>query len=125
MITCRVEAIRQAAKDGAIVVANLRYFTVHQVRCAYHFAAKCLPDCLMSKTNTKDRNLASKLPYQFKGDACGIRGSRSRRDHDLCGLQITYLFNRDFIIPINLNLYTHLTQILHQVVGERIVVVYD
>src|SRR5687768_5637088 len=108
MIARRVEAIRQAAKDGSIIMANLRYFSVHQVRGAYHFSAERLADCLMSQADTEDWNFPGKLSNQCERNASRVRCSGSGRDNNLFRLHCPYLFQSNFIVAMHLYFKAHL-----------------
>ena len=53
------------------------------------------------------------------------RRARSRRHENALRLQRANLVERDLIVAPHLQLHVHLAEILHEVVGERIVVIYD
>src|SRR5215510_4969782 len=61
MIARGTEAIRQAVKDAAMIVANFRRFAMHEIGRAHNPPAEYLSDCLVPKADTKYRNFPGKL----------------------------------------------------------------
>jgi len=105
-------------------MVNLNRFAVNRFRSSDDLAAKMLPDRLMAETYAKDRQAIGKPLYHPKRDASRIRRPRPRRDQDTLRFEVIfYLIHRDLVIANNAHLGPKLAQILHEVVGERIVIV--
>jgi len=59
-----------------------------------------------------------------RGNSCRIRSSRSRRDQDTFGLDLILdLVHRHLVVADDEHLGTELAQILHEVIGERVVII--
>src|SRR5262245_4949212 len=94
------------------------------LRRPHHSAAKGLANGLMTETNTEYRQLLTEMLKHVDGNAGVVRSSGTRRDDDSIRPQGRFDFgNRYFIVPAYLNALAQFTEILDQVVGERIVVV--
>ena len=113
------------AEDGFAVVLDAAGLAVHQVLGAYDFSAKRFAHGLMSQADAQDWKLAGEVANQVDADAGFVRGAGSGGDHDVVGLQRVDFVNRDLVVAADLDLRTQFAQILHKVVGERVVVVED
>ena len=88
-------------------------------------SAKCSADGLMSKAHTEDRNFAGESFDDAHRFAGALRRTWTRRNHDSTWPQVQVnFFNSDLIVSSHFDLLAQLTEILNEVVGERIVVVY-
>ena len=83
------------------------------------------PDRLMSQANPQQRHLARKMADQLDADSGFLRRARAGREHDPFRVHRLHLGGRHLVIAAHLDLRTQFAQILHQVVGERIVIVED
>src|SRR6185369_5149100 len=123
MITARQKAVINSSKDRLPVMMNWRRLPMHQLRRTNHFTAKRLPDCLMTQTHTKKRNLSGKSRDDVERNTSIVRRARTGRNHDPLRTQtILDLVERDAIIPAHFNRFAQLTEILNQVVSKRIVI---
>jgi hypothetical protein len=110
-------------ENADILVADVGSLAVHQSCGMNDFSAKGLPDALVAQADTEDRQLAGKAPDQRHRNAGLVGRARPRGNDDSRGMQSLDLFQRDFVIAENADLLAQLTQVLHQVVGEGIVIV--
>jgi len=78
----------------------------------------------MPQTDAENGNLAGKLVNQRHRDTGFVRRAGSGRDDDMIRLQFGNLGQINLVITIHLHILTQLAQILHQVIGEGIVVIY-
>jgi hypothetical protein len=131
MIAGRGHRRRQAAKDGLAIVLNLTGFAVHQVLRANHLAAEGCADRLVSEADSEQRHtspalvLARKMADQFDADAGFLRGAGSGRKHDAFGVHRLDLSDGYFVVATNLYLGAQFSEVLDEVVSERIVVIED
>ena len=63
------------------------------------------------------------MPDQRNGDSGFLRRARAGREHDPFRTHGLHLGGRDLVIAPHFDLRPQFAQILHQVVGERIVIV--
>src|SRR5262245_20362532 len=92
---------------------------------AHYLSAKCLPNRLMSEADTQDWHLARKMLDQLNADARILRCARSGRDHDPLRAKLLDLLDGGLIVAAHHHLLTCFSDVLHQVEGERVVVVED
>src|SRR5690349_8628673 len=123
MVTIGNHGGAYALKNGSSVVFHHAGLAVHDPVGANHLAAKCCANCLMAETDAQNGNLSRKPLDQLDSDPGFIWRARSRRDDDLARPELLHLFDRNLIIAADLDLFPRLTDILHEVEGERIVVV--
>src|SRR5579863_2012839 len=116
---------RKSLKDSPVVMKDGAGLAVHEVRRPNHMTAKCFADRLMSQADTEQRGLAGKVADQFDADAGFVRRARPWRDDDPVWLHRLDLVYRDLVVAAHLDLLAQFTNVLNQVVGERIVVVED
>lgn len=96
---------------------------VHQLFGAHHVAPKRLANGLMSQAHTQNRRFARHMPDQRNQNSCLARRARPRRKQNSLRLERLDLLHRQLIVAPHLYLRTQLAQVLHQVEGERVVVV--
>src|SRR6185369_4150460 len=95
-----------------------------QLGRANHFATKRLTNRLMAQTHSKQRNFPRESLDHVDRDSRTVWRSGAGRDHDPLRTQtILNLVERDAIVAPHFNRRAQLTEILDQVVSERIVVV--
>src|SRR5256885_909041 len=104
---------------------DLAGLAMHQVTSANHVAAECSPDRLMSQADAENWRLSCHMTNQLHADAGVVRRARPRGDDDPLWPHALDLRGRDLIVAAHLNLLPQFAQILHQVVGEGIVVIED
>src|SRR5262245_38284681 len=102
-----------------------RDLPVHHDAGSHDTRSEDLADRLMSKTDAEDRHVARDLLDKLQRDPRFVRRAWPRRDHDMCRTHRTYLFDADGIVAHHMQFLAEFPQILHEVVGEGIVVVDD
>ncbi|OIQ81222.1 hypothetical protein GALL_370030 [mine drainage metagenome] len=96
---------------------------MHQLLRMHDFAAESLADALVTKADTENGDLAGEGVNQRHGNAGLVRRARPRRNHDMARRQFRYLFQRDLVVAKHAHVLPQFGQVLHQVVGERVVIV--
>src|SRR5215471_583003 len=104
---------------------DLAGLPMHEIASTNDLAPEGLPDSLVPETHSQNPHSASHAPNEFNADACFARRTRTGRDHEPLRPHLFDVAERNLIIPPHLDLGTQFSEILHQVVGERIVVVED
>ncbi len=98
-------------------------FAMHQTIGSHHLASKSLRDCLMTKTDAKERNFTGK-PLN-----CGHRNprffwcTRPGRNYQSLRCQLCNIVQSQFIISDHFDLFAKFKKILNQVVGKGVVIV--
>src|ERR1044071_2218956 len=102
---------------------DLRELSVHHATRAHNPPSERLPDRLMAQTDAEDRYLAREALDERHADARFGRCAGPRRDDDSVRLPRRDLAERERVVAIHAHVRTQLAQVLHQVVGEAVVVV--
>jgi len=98
---------------------------VHHPVIHHHCRAESVPDALVPQTDPQGRNPRSKRPQYIISKArtravsmgpAKSGGARSQRGQSA---------QRDLVIPEHAGLNLHLTQVLHEIVRERIIIIDD
>src|SRR5215472_16265081 len=98
-------------------------FAMHEMRGANHATPEGFADCLVPEANAEHRNFVSKMPDEIDADAGFPWRARAGREHNPLGTHGFDFFHRDLIVSPHLDSGAEFSKVLHQVVGERIVVV--
>src|SRR6266567_6195738 len=114
---------RETLKDGSVVVNDRTGLAVHEMRRSNHVAAEGFADGLVSQANTEKWNFACKVADQIDADAGLTRCARPRGDDYAFGPHVLDLGHCYLIVAANLHFGAQFAEVLHQVVGERVVVV--
>src|SRR5271156_1822516 len=123
MIAHRIERARNTREDRLAVVNYRRSLAVHQAIRAHDLAAERLADTLQAEAHAENRNLVRHLAQESQRDA-GLGGSaRSRRDDDRIGTQRANAGDFDGVVALDRDVGAELAEVLHDVVGERVVVI--
>jgi hypothetical protein len=125
VITGRRHRHGETLKDGAVVVHDGAGLAVHKICRPNDTAPEGFPDRLMSEADSEDRHFSREMADKINTDARFVRCARPGRDDDSGGPHLLNLAYRNLIVAANLNFSAEFTDVLHQVVGERIVVVED
>ncbi len=96
---------------------------MHQFLGPNDLAPKNFADRLMTKTDPEDRQFAGKAADDFFTDAGVIGPARPGRDEQASRFKLFDLLNGDLIVAIDLNFCADLAQILHEIVGEGVVII--
>ena len=98
---------------------------MHDLRCPDHVAAPGGADALVAEADAEDGD-PSGGPVDDRGRDSGVLGpTGSRADEDGVGFEFGGLGSRDGIVAVDDRLGSELTQVLDEVVDERVVVVDD
>src|SRR5688572_7727963 len=110
-------------EDAEPVVPDARSLAVHHLPGAYHPAAERLADRLMAQAYAQDRHFARHPLDQRQRDSGLVRRARSRGQHDVRWREHFHLGGGDLVVSEHAHLGAQLAQVLHEVVGKRVVVV--
>ena len=125
MITRSLKRVLQALENTLALVMNHRGLAMHQFPGPHHLPAVNLSDRLMPEADPEDRKLASEGLDYLAGNARLVGRAGPRRNANPRRLQVPQFLHRDGIIPKHFHLRTQLPEILHEVVGEGVVVIDD
>ncbi len=92
-------------------------------RRAHHLSAEHLADALMAQADAQQRAGWPQAADHLVRDARVRWIAGAGGDHDVAGTQGLQRVGRDGVIAIDLDFGPQLAEILHEVVGERIVVI--
>src|SRR5690348_3507966 len=123
MIARRFERRIDAAEHAAAAMLDFRQFAMNRDRGAHDFAAERLADRLMPEADTEDRDARRGRSNQVETDAGLVRRARAGREHNGVGLGGDDGFRRHFVVAMHLDLGPELTEIVHEVEGETVVIV--
>src|SRR6266852_1000886 len=121
MIAHRVEGTREIGENRVAIVNHRRSLAVHQARRAHDLSAERLSDTLMAEADAENRHLARHLTQQLERDSRFGRRARSRRNYDCAGPQRAHAGYVDRVVALYYYVGAEFTEILHEVVGKRIV----
>src|SRR4029078_4813005 len=122
MIARGVQRTIDATEHPSAVMLDLRHLAVERC-CAHHFAAEGLPDGLMTKTDTENRNGRRCFFDQCEANAGLIRGARAGRQHDGVRLGGNHVGHRDLVVTMHGDVRSKPSQIMEEIEGEAVVVV--
>src|SRR2546426_7476352 len=96
---------------------------MHEIRSGDHISAECLSNSLMSQTDAQNGLLGLKVLNQFQSNAGLVRLPWSRGDHDSVWVPAFNFRDLDLIIAVNFQVLAQFTQILHEIIGKRIIII--
>jgi hypothetical protein len=97
---------------------------VHGKVGALYQPAINITDALVPQADAEDGYLAAEIPDNIIGDA-GFQGStRPRGNDDMGRVKFFYLFQRNGVITVNNRFLSQFSQVLDEVIGKRIVIIY-
>ena len=124
MVSAAGNRLGQSCKNGAgHIQYHLACLAMHQVGSTDNCSAESFTNGLMSQTHAQHRNLAVEVADRLHGDAGIFRVSRSRREDQCLRVQSFDLLNGDLVVADYLNVTVQFTDILIQIIGERIIVI--
>jgi len=123
VITRRGKRAWQPGEHTDILVMNLGCLAVHELLRMHDLAAEGLADTLMPQAHAENRDFARELFNRRHRHPCFIRRAGPGRDHDVIGFERIDAIKINLIVTVHLHLLPQLAKILHQVVGEGIVIV--
>src|SRR5512144_86102 len=122
MIARRFKGTIDATEESGTVMLDLRYLAVDRC-CAHHFAAKCLPDGLMAKADTEDRNGRRCFFDQRETDAGLIGCAWTGRQNNRVRPRRHHVGNRDLVVAMHGDVRSKPSQIVEEIEGEAVVIV--
>ena len=119
----RRDVLRPGEQAGAGMPDGAR-LAMHDIAGLNHLAAEGLADGLVAQAYAKQRYARlCRRPGQAKADAGLIRIARAGREEDARRAHRHRLVDRDRIVADHAGLGAQFTQVVHQVVGEGIIVI--
>src|SRR5215207_5101987 len=126
VVARRGEAVFESLEDRPAVVANLGRLAVDGLGAAHDAPAEDLPDGLVAQAHAEHRHVTGERADHLQRHARLVRRPRPRRDDDAVGPYLLLdLPDRHLVVATHLHLRPQLAEVLHEVVGERVVVVYQ
>ena len=123
VVTRCLERIRQTGEHAFAVVADPARLAMHDRWRAHDPSAEHLADALMAEAHAEDRSRRAELLDDCVGDAGFVGVARSGRDQDAVGVARRQLVDGDLVVTEHDRLRAQLTEVLHEVVNEAVVVV--
>src|SRR4051812_43122400 len=115
--------LRQAGKDALAVMPDPGHLAMHYLPCFYHAAAKSLANRLVAKADAQQGNFAGQALDQPEADSCLARRAGPGGDNNPLRRHARHLIDRQGIVAEHAAPRAELAEVLHQVVGEGVVVV--
>jgi len=98
---------------------------MHQAAGTDHLSPINLPYALVTKADAKQWQPRTELPDHITTDPRLVRRAGSGRNTDPLGIQRSDFIQRDLVVPPHERFDPQLAEILDEVVGKRVVVIYD
>ncbi|MNH13845.1 hypothetical protein D3C81_839810 [compost metagenome] len=117
------QRIVQTGKHTLVLVVYRTGLAMHDLAGTYDIATKGLANGLVTQANAENRQLAGKMQDGLDGNTGLGRGARAGGNHDALGVQGFDLGDGQLVIANDLDLSTQLAEVLHDVVGEGVIVV--
>jgi len=124
MIAGRLEGIGHTGKHAC---SGVRYFAdlaVHGFRRTHDLAAEHLTNALIAEAHTKQRNAPGGFLDQLQTNPRRIGVARAGGYDDAVRRQSDHLIGTERIVAVHDNLHAQLADVVEQVVGEAVVVIY-
>src|SRR5712671_4231318 len=96
---------------------------MHERSGAHHFPSVRFANRLVTKTNAEDWNRFAPPPDGGYTDPGFGRRARARGDHHARHTHSSDVINRYLVVALDDGIFAKLSQILDEIVGERIVVI--
>ena len=125
MVPHHLERRRQPGEDSAAVVLDARCFAVHDTLGTDDASTVRFADGLMTEADAEDGNRASPATDCVDGDPRLRRSARSGGQHDGVRGELADFIDGDRVVATHVDVRTELPEVLHEVVGEGVVVVDD
>lgn len=126
MVARGLEGCRQSGEHACSGVVHIAHLAMHNFRMAHHFAAKGLSNGLMAQTHTHKRGFCLGRRFgQRKADARLIRVTGAGREQDRRGVHRHRLLHIQRIVAAHHHIRAQFTQVMDEIVGEAIVVIYQ
>jgi len=98
---------------------------MHEAIGADNIASVDLADALMTEADSEDGNDSAHFFNHLAADPRVVRSAGARRYTDTLGCFLANFIERDLVVAMHLHLRAQFSEVLDEVVGERIVVVDD
>lgn len=125
MISRRCKGVWETLIDSLSIMEDLARLAMHQGLGPYDLPSEGLSDRLMPETDSENRNPPCKRLDRCDRDSGLIRRTGARGDHDMGGMHRFDLRNRNRVIPKDPDFCPEGAERLHEVIGERIVIIDD
>jgi len=123
MIAHHGEGAGQAGEHALPPVVDLGGLAVHDMPSADDVAAEGLADALVAQADAEDRDLAGEAFDGGQRDTRFVGRAGSGREYDARRGIFGDLVGVDLVVAVDPYLFAQLAEVLHQVVGEGVVVV--
>ena len=120
-----VEGIGHPGEEVFAIVLNGRGLPVHHPVVHDDFAAERVSDALMAEADAEERELRAERADDVVGQPGFAGRAGAGRDEDALGPHVADLVERDLVVAHDAQVRLQLAEILDEVEGERVVVVYD
>src|SRR6185503_13847948 len=118
------QRLLQTAEHASMLMMNQRHLPVHDLTRVHDASPKSLSDALVAEAYAKNRKLSGETLDQRYRYPRLVGRTGPRRYHDMRGLERFDFRQRDLVVAEYRDLLLQFAEILDEVVGERIVVVY-
>ena len=98
---------------------------MHEAIGADDIASVNLTDALMAEADSEDGDDSAHFFNHLAADPRVVRSAGARRYTDTLGCFLANFIERDLVVAMHLHLRAQFSEVLDEVVGERIVVVDD
>ena len=112
-----------SGEDGLAVVRDAAGFAVHELRGADDVASEGCADGLVAEADSEDGPLAGEALNERDENAGVLRRAGAGREHEPLGREGFDLVDRELIVAADDHFGAEFAHVLHQVVGEGVVVV--
>lgn len=100
-------------------------FPMHHPVILQDFASKNMADALVAEANTKKRNGGTERLDDFIRDACLLRRAGTWGNDNALGGKFFNFLDGDLVVALHEHLAPHLAKVLHEIIGEAVVVIDD
>jgi len=129
MVTDGSKGVGHSGEVAFTVMPNHRCLSVHDVGCLADGPSRDFANCLMAETYAKDGGrqfwLAKRPCQNVQTYSTLFWSTGSWREHDAVRIQLLDLGQSDFVVSAHDHFFAALSEILDQVVRERIEIVDD
>src|SRR5215813_7609724 len=112
-----------ALKNRSVVMIDVADFSVHNFAGAHDISTEGSPDRLVSQTDAEHRFLSGKIFQEINADAGLLRSAWAGGNHNMGRLEPLDFLACDLVVTPHFYFLTHFTKVLHQVVGEGVVII--
>ena len=122
-----LEGICDSTIDAAAVVVDPGGLAVHDPAGPHNLGSQRVPDALMAEADAEQGGRGGESRHDVIRDSCLNRSARTRRDDQVAGREPGDLVDRALVVAHDLEVdrCVDLAEALDEVVGKRVVVVYQ